>query len=430
VVEALLHLHGPDDPEHALELAQHSWAAASVTGPGAALPHVLAAADHAMARLAVEQAEQQLRRALELLESIPPSAESTRTALDVKVQLGDLLSQLGGEGMPEAAAVFAGAAELATEVADDGAALPAIAGVHASSTLRAEHDQARALAERVLHGARRSGDQRAPLAGHFLLGKSLYCLGELEAARDHLEEAVRLAASDPEASGLPGIARGLSAESLLEVVLVLLGLPEAAASVAVAVGRAVERSHQPYPNASAMVNGVYASLLRRDLPLLRGRAARAGTLAERWGFRILAAAVMAPLGWAQAMDGDPAGGAKLLRQGLGQLASAGVQVTRPLLLGLLAEVEQLAGRPSEALHLLDDALAHADRSGEFNFEAELHRLRGESLLGVSQSRAAEAEAALHTSIVVAGRQGAKLFEERATASLARLRTARRAQSSR
>jgi hypothetical protein len=85
---------------------------------GEALPHVLAAADHAVARLAYEQAEQQLRRALELLEVMAPSAEQARTRLKVTVRLGDVLSQLGGEGIREAATAFAGAAELAPDVAN------------------------------------------------------------------------------------------------------------------------------------------------------------------------------------------------------------------------------------------------------------------------------------------------------------------------
>ena len=103
---------------------------------------------------------------------------------------------------------------------------------------------------------------------------------------------------------------------------------------------------------------------------------------------------------------------------------------RFLLLALLAEAEQLAGRPEEALRLLDDALAQANRSGERYFEAEFHRLKGESLLAVSPPQAAQAEAAFTTAIAVARRQGAKLLEDRAAASLGRLRTSRRAQSAR
>jgi predicted ATPase len=89
-----------------------------------------------------------------------------------------------------------------------------------------------------------------------------------------------------------------------------------------------------------------------------------------------------------------------------------------------------AGRPDEALRLLDEALAQVNRTGERFFEAELHRLKGESLLAMSPLQAHEAETALATSIAVARRQGAKLLEDRATTSLDRLRAARRPQSSR
>jgi predicted ATPase len=101
-----------------------------------------------------------------------------------------------------------------------------------------------------------------------------------------------------------------------------------------------------------------------------------------------------------------------------------------MLLGLLAEAEQLAGRPEEALRLLDEALAQVDLSGERYCEAELHRLRGESLLAVSPPQATEAETAFASAIAVASRQGAKLLEDRVAASLDRLKAARRPQSSR
>jgi predicted ATPase len=430
VAQTLVSLYGPDDPEHVLELARHAWAAVPVTGAEAALPYVLAATDHAMARLAYEQAEQQLRRALQLLGSLPPSAEHTRQELGVQVQLGNLLGQLSSPGAPEAAAVFARAAELATEAANDPAALPALAGVHAGYTIRAEHDRARALAERVLDGAQRSGDPQALLAGHVLLGHTLAAQGELLAARDHLEEAVRLAAALPEASWLPAVPLALGTAGLLEIVLLLLGLHDQATKAAEAASHDIQRSPHPYPRAVAMNTGVMAAVLRRDPQLLRERAAAAAALCERWGFQMLAAAATSSLGWAQAIEGDPAGGANLLRQALARWAATGSQAARPQMLGLLAEAEQLAGRPEEALRLLDDALNQANRTGERYCEAELHRLRGESLLAVSPPQATEAEAAFATAIAVARHQGAKLLKERATASLDRLRATRRPQSAR
>jgi predicted ATPase len=257
---------------------------------------------------------------------------------------------------------------------------------------------------------------------HFLLGQTLAAQGALVAAREHLQETLRSIASMPEAARLPSIPMALMAGGILETVLLLLDLREQADDVAEAISRDIQRAPHPYPKAVALVTGAYAAVHRRDPQLLRARAAAASALCERWGFQMLAVSATAPLGWAQAIEGDPAGGASLLRDALARWTALGSQAAAPLLLGLLAEAEQLAGRPEEALHVLDDALAQIDRSGERYFEAEFHRLKGESLLTVSPPHSAAAEAAFTTSIAVARRQGAKLLEERATAGLGRLRT--------
>jgi predicted ATPase len=92
----------------------------------------------------------------------------------------------------------------------------------------------------------------------------------------------------------------------------------------------------------------------------------------------------------------------------------------PYYLGLMAGVLRGAGSGSEALALLDEALARVNRTGERWFEAELHRLKGEALLAYSSERAGEAEACYQQALAVAHKQGARFWELRATTSLARL----------
>ena len=223
-----------------------------------------------------------------------------------------------------------------------------------------------------MRSARRT--PQALLAGHYFLGQTLFLQGELVAAREHLEEAVRLAEAMPNASWLPGYPLDLGAAGFLEFTLVLLGLHDQATSVAEVASERFEHAH-PYSRALMMGAGVFAAVLRRDPPLLRARSAAAAALTEQWGFRMLAVAATAPLGWAQAIEGDPTSGAKMLREALAGWEAVGLRTLRAQMLGLLAEAEQLAGRPDEALRLLDDALTLVDRGGERYCEAELHRLR-------------------------------------------------------
>ena len=127
------------------------------------------------------------------------------------------------------------------------------------------------------------------------------------------------------------------------------------------------------------------------------------------------------LEWTQALAGDPTGGARRLRQSLDDIQSRGAQHLVPWGLGLLAEAETLAGRPDEALRLLDKALRCVARNGERMYEAELHRLRGQALLASTPARPTEARAALDTAAAVARRQGAELLARRAAEDLHRLK---------
>jgi predicted ATPase len=86
----------------------------------------------------------------------------------------------------------------------------------------------------------------------------------------------------------------------------------------------------------------------------------------------------------------------------------------------LAETCGKNGRVQEGLDLVAKALATAEETGQRTAEAELHRIKGELLLIKDASDVAEAERCLRTAIEIAGRQGARLFELRATVSLARL----------
>ena len=78
----------------------------------------------------------------------------------------------------------------------------------------------------------------------------------------------------------------------------------------------------------------------------------------------------------------------------------------------------MAGQPATGLEWLDEAVSIIEATGERWYEAEVRRLRGD-LLGATGDGAA-AEASFRHAIAVASKQQAKLFELRASTSLARL----------
>ena len=95
-------------------------------------------------------------------------------------------------------------------------------------------------------------------------------------------------------------------------------------------------------------------------------------------------------------------------------------ISAALMLPAMAETCGKYGRPEEGLDWIAEGLATAEQTGRTVAEAELHRIKGELLMIKEPGNLVEGERCLRTAINVARRQGAKLFELRATVSLARL----------
>ena len=91
-----------------------------------------------------------------------------------------------------------------------------------------------------------------------------------------------------------------------------------------------------------------------------------------------------------------------------------------VMLTTFAESCGKSGRVEEGLDWVTKGLTTAEQTGLRATEAELHRLKGELLLIKGPGNEVEPECCLRTAIEVARRQSARLFELRATVSLAHL----------
>jgi predicted ATPase len=101
------------------------------------------------------------------------------------------------------------------------------------------------------------------------------------------------------------------------------------------------------------------------------------------------------------------------------LAAAGADLIYSFSFVLLAEVYISMKRADESLRALDQALQRAEQMEHRLLEAEIHRLRGETML-LYPDGAAEAERCFRRAIEVAVRQQANSWRLRAATSLARL----------
>jgi predicted ATPase/DNA-binding winged helix-turn-helix (wHTH) protein len=122
--------------------------------------------------------------------------------------------------------------------------------------------------------------------------------------------------------------------------------------------------------------------------------------------------------------GRYAEGTALLRAQIDAAERAGWAIWHPELLGALAEGLAGQGRHPEAIVVVDQALAKAERDGERSFVSELFRIKGGFLLQQTGGRSeSAAEHCFGKALDVAREQGALFWELRAACDLARLRIA-------
>jgi adenylate cyclase len=213
---------------------------------------------------------------------------------------------------------------------------------------------------------------------------------------------------------------GVTGLSFLSLILASQGyLDQARETSRRAVAWSEELSH-PYSKTFTLFFAAWLHTMLQEPSRAGARADATVALATEHGFAIFAACGAVPQGWARAThDRAPEGLAQLVR-GLEAYRATGAEFLRPHQLALLAEVYQHQGRHEEGLITLADALSLVEKTDERWWEAELYRLKGESLWRQADPDSVNAEHCFQKAIEVARLQEAKLLELRAAVSLGRL----------
>ena len=201
-------------------------------------------------------------------------------------------------------------------------------------------------------------------------------------------------------------------------VLWLLGYPEQALDVSEAAQKDAQR--HPHDLTFTFFLDMLVRQLRREAAMAQQRAEQLKALADEHRLPQYRAWAGILRGWARATS-DAAAGIAEMRESLAAYEQLGNQLSRAHFLALLAEALGNAGHREEALTIVDDALAGAERTNERYYEAELHRLKGELMVASATDRhPEEAEACFRRALDIARRQQAKSLELRAATSLARV----------
>jgi predicted ATPase len=198
-----------------------------------------------------------------------------------------------------------------------------------------------------------------------------------------------------------------------------LGHPDRAVARSSEAVALAERLSHPQSQALALVWAAWVRQLRREPAEVRALAEAAVALCVEQGFPLWRSMGEILGGWAQGEAGETGEGLCRLGGGLEALAATGAGLWRPSFLALLAEVLARAGRVTDGLGALEQAIGASRERGELFYAAELERLRGE-LLWRHGAGTVTVEARFRDALTMAQHQQSRSLQLRAASSLARL----------
>jgi predicted ATPase len=255
------------------------------------------------------------------------------------------------------------------------------------------------------------------LQAHHSAGTTIFYRGEPALCREHSLAGRHLydpAQHGSHASVYGGHDPGVCGANMLSFAEWLLGYPGKALTSSVEALAIAERLGHPFSWHIAYLWATVLHQFRREPDVSSRRLDAAERLAAEHRFAlvfhpgILRGGILA----AQGAIGEAV---SLIREALPR---EGVELVRPYGLALLGDALRQGGDHPNALAAVADGLSAAAATGVRWWDAELHRLKGISLL--AHHRSDEAQAAFEQALRVARDQQAKSLELRAATNLARL----------
>jgi class 3 adenylate cyclase len=382
-----------------------------------AVEYLCRAGEQAAQRAAYSEAAAYLDAGLERVRTLPESPGRSRAELRIHIGRGQLIQATTGLVAPEAILSFNRARELCRLIGDDAQLFLMLDGLRWSSLFRLELQEARHLAEEQIALARRTNDPANSALASGALGEVLLWIGDYAAARSCLEPVVSLR--------LLGNLRGPALQnlvvgrSILASVLLMLGFGDQAIKRREETLAWVRGLGLPDPTATAfnMASRLDHWCRSPQLALEHSTICIETSIEHGLGREVWMATIMK--GWALSCQGRVEEGIAEMRGGIEAAESAGVVIPTWCLFPL-AEEYLRAGRSSEAGELVDQMLERVRSSGNRGDEADVYRLKGELSMMRDAPDQLAAEKWFRAAIEVARRQSAKLYELRATRSLARL----------
>ena len=386
-----------------------------------AVSYWLLAAKRDLARSALVEATAHLRRGIGALKSLPTTQLNKERQLQFMALIGPALIALSGPGSTDVEDLYAEAFNLCTELPESPNHFAIYWG-----WWRVARDfvERKRRADALLRGARVRGDDEPLLQAHHCQWANQFFLGNFAVCCGHIDDGLAIYARGDyraHATLYGNHDAKVCAHGERALVYCMQCRPESALiEEQKSLAWANELAHHGSIS-HAMDIALMHRYFRGDAQAVMTHADALIQFGRDRGFADLAGKGQIFQGWANALMGDAARGADMLREGIERQQDLSTMEDFPAYFTMAAEAMALAGRHEEALAKLESDEELLRRTGLVMWMPEIARWKGNLLRIAAPHDHAAALGAFEQAIAQARSQGALALELRAAIDLARLR---------
>jgi predicted ATPase len=415
-----------DIAENRPELLARHWTEAGVIDKAAFLWGK--AGQRSLARSALVEAAEQLRRALDQIATLPSTPVLRGEQIKLQIALVNALMHVKGYAAPEPKAAveqarqFIERAEALGEPPEDPLLLfSALYGVWAASYVAFNGDVTRELASQFVALAEKQ-DQIVPLMiGHRLMANSLMLTGDIAKGREQYNQAFAFYDPAKHRSLATRFGQDVGVSIFVYRALAhwMLGYPDTALADA---NHALEDARAGGQAGTLMYAQFHTSLTNVLCAKYAAAVAESDEvvrLADEKNAAIWKALATMQKGCVLALSGKAPEGIKMITAGITTYKSTGSRVYLPIFLAHLSRAYAEVGQFDDAWYSVGEALTAVETTKERWYEAEINRISGEIALKLPQLGPSQAEAYFERALTIARAQQAKSWELRAAMSAAR-----------
>jgi DNA-binding SARP family transcriptional activator/predicted ATPase len=376
-----------------------------------AIDYYSRAAISARRRYADAESANLLKRALNLCLRLPESERRQRQELDLLAELGLALVRTEGYSASEVGETYKRALDLFRHLESPNA-FAILSGMWVFHVVRGDLEQAKRFGLDFLREAEKAPTPGLTLAGNFLMGCTLFHLGQLQASLHHMTLAA--SAQEGHTESVLALFAGPDIRVFCRSYLAQLAwhrgddvASDTHSAEAIATARGL---NSPFSVAIALDYATMLHAFRGESRAALELGTEAAEHCAGHGFTYYLAMANVLAGWARAAEGGVTEGLAQLRAGLESLGRGEAELRLPYYYALAAETLWRAGSAGEAIASLSTGFAFAGKNGEEWAMAELYRVR--AIILASEGKADLAKSDLQQGIEAARRTGSAAFERK------------------